>query len=72
MRKNQLRNKTLKQLKSVSYDHRQQIESKLYHHLFSTPFWKQAQSIGITISQDFEWNTVPIIEEGWKQNKNIS
>lgn len=39
--------------------------------MLSSELWKNANTIGMTIAQDFEWATGSIIEAGWKQNKRI-
>src|SRR5699024_8884831 len=36
-----------------------------------TSLWEEAQTIGITISKGFEWDTTTIIEKAWAQNKTI-
>ncbi|WP_339231120.1 5-formyltetrahydrofolate cyclo-ligase [Oceanobacillus sp. FSL K6-2867] len=69
--KTNLRKETINRLKSLSIDEKRKIEVKLMGKLLSSELWKYADTIGLTISQDFEWATGPIIEAGWKQNKKI-
>ncbi|MBS2969690.1 5-formyltetrahydrofolate cyclo-ligase [Metabacillus sp. KIGAM252] len=38
----------------------------------TSPLWKNARTIGLTISQNREANTRSIIEKGWKEGKRIA
>ncbi|MGY0692915.1 5-formyltetrahydrofolate cyclo-ligase [Virgibacillus sp. FSP13] len=69
--KSQMRKAMIAQLKQMSNEQKQIIEHKLIENLITSDYWKQATSIGITISQAFEWNTRPIIEAAWKQGKSV-
>lgn len=51
---------------------RQTIEAAMYQSLFSSDEWKKAKIIGVTLSQEHEWSTEPIIQEGWKAGKTIA
>src|SRR5699024_2258906 len=37
----------------------------------NSTLWKQAETIGITMAQEFEWSTKPIIKEAWNNGKTI-
>src|SRR5699024_694729 len=50
---------------------RKKIEKNMLNHLIHTTAWENAQTIGITISKGFEWDTTAIIEKAWEQNKII-
>lgn len=71
MDKQELRINILNQLKKLTPETKKVIEHKLYNRLYSTKKWKYANIIGITMSKSFEWNTKPIIEQAWKQQKKI-
>ena len=71
MDKSQLRNKAITYLKSLSGE-KQIIEEKLTDQLIHSELWKNASSIGVTISQGFEWDTYAIIDAAWKENKQVS
>src|SRR5690625_4415615 len=58
-------------LKNLSVQEKKGIEQKLFFHLVCSKYWKQANVIGITISQMYEWNTKPIIQKAWKNDKRI-
>ncbi|WP_066192970.1 MULTISPECIES: 5-formyltetrahydrofolate cyclo-ligase [Gracilibacillus] len=47
------------------------ITESLHRHLYLTPAWKQATTIGITISKGLEWETQPIIEMSYLLGKKI-
>lgn len=66
-----MRQSTLAYLKDLSDDERQTISNKLRDQLLATDMWREANSIGITISQKFEWDTRSIIEKGWEQGKTV-
>ncbi|MBN8236632.1 5-formyltetrahydrofolate cyclo-ligase [Halobacillus kuroshimensis] len=59
-------------LHNISLREKQSIESSMYQSLFSSEEWNKAKIIGVTLSQDHEWSTEPIIEEGWKAGKTIA
>lgn len=61
----------MSKLKEQSKVSRKQIEQKIIHQLMCSELWHHAQTIGITISQTVEWNTIPIIEAAWDQGKKI-
>ncbi|WP_078577052.1 5-formyltetrahydrofolate cyclo-ligase [Salipaludibacillus agaradhaerens] len=47
-------------------------ETQLIHEkLFSHSVWKQASTIGVTVSIKNEINTLPIIEQAWQEGKQI-
>ncbi|MUK87121.1 5-formyltetrahydrofolate cyclo-ligase [Ornithinibacillus sp. L9] len=72
MEKKELRKATISKLKNLSIAERQKIEEQLIHNLLHSDQWNKANTIGITVSQGFEWNTKKIIEAGWKADKIIS
>lgn len=43
----------------------------IYEKLFSHPVWRQASTIAVTVSMKNEINTLPIIEEAWRDNKQV-
>lgn len=59
-----------KQLQSAMTFNNERLEAqKLYHKLFNTKAWKDAQIIATTISNPLELNTIPIIQKAFVQNK---
>lgn len=71
MNKSKLRKKTIEYLNTISFTEKQNIEQKLVHNLLNTPLWKNANVVGITVSQKYEWDTRMLIETAWKQGKQI-
>lgn len=71
MEKSQLRKQMAHTLQLIPLFKRKNIEDQLLNHLCAQNFWKNATIIGITISQDSEWNTRPIIEAAWQQGKKV-
>jgi len=71
MTKSELRKKKLKQLNEMQSNERTLIEKTIVYNFLSSTLYKNAQIIGITISQGIEWNTKPIIESAWRNHKTI-
>ncbi|HLR54621.1 MAG TPA: 5-formyltetrahydrofolate cyclo-ligase [Pseudogracilibacillus sp.] len=59
-------------MQSLSPEERNEIEQRLHKNLYNHTIWKNAQTIGVTFSNEFEWDTSPLIEKAWKANKNIA
>jgi len=66
-----LRKEYLAKLKNLAPKQRELINHQLQKELFQHPKWQKAKTIGITISQSHEWDTWPIIERAWQENKNV-
>lgn len=66
-----LRQTAMSKLKSLTKGEKIHIEGKIFDTLINSDIWKKANVIGLTIAQDFEWNTQALIEMAWKQNKTI-
>ncbi|MDR2833749.1 MAG: 5-formyltetrahydrofolate cyclo-ligase [Streptococcaceae bacterium] len=73
MKKDKLRKQTIIDLQKLSENPaaKQMLENKLHQKLFTSPEWKNAQTIGLTISQQIEINTKPIITKAWSEGKAI-
>nr|WP_245799250.1 5-formyltetrahydrofolate cyclo-ligase [Virgibacillus siamensis] len=71
MDKTEMRKNAIMRLKNTSESERKIIEEKLLYHLLQFKGWKQAKTIGITISNGFEWATRPIIETAWNEQKDV-
>ncbi|MBB6454275.1 5-formyltetrahydrofolate cyclo-ligase [Salirhabdus euzebyi] len=69
--KNLLRNKGKSLLESVREEKRNELSLKLTNHVIHTSWWKEATTIGITISMEHEWNTRYLIEAAWKEGKKV-
>jgi 5-formyltetrahydrofolate cyclo-ligase len=71
MDKRKLRQATIENLKQLTIEEKQKTEGSLIHQLVQSELWQQANTIGVTMSQGFEWDTKEIIEQAWKQNKIV-
>src|SRR5690625_2800284 len=48
-----------------------QKEYDMYERVFQSSLWINADVIGITCSESFEWNTFPIIKMAWSIGKKV-
>ncbi|MBM7597960.1 5-formyltetrahydrofolate cyclo-ligase [Virgibacillus halotolerans] len=71
MDKQNLRQTTIQKVKELTTKEKQQIEESLINQLVSSTLWQQANTIGVTMSQGFEWDTKAIIERAWEQDKTV-
>ncbi|MFD2046071.1 5-formyltetrahydrofolate cyclo-ligase [Ornithinibacillus salinisoli] len=71
MSKEKLRKAMIHKLKNINNENKKIIEQRLLHQLIRTDLWKQARTIGITVSQGFEWDTKSIIQSGWNEGKKM-
>ncbi|MFC0299733.1 5-formyltetrahydrofolate cyclo-ligase [Virgibacillus soli] len=71
MDKPTIRKTILHALENIESAEKAQIEAQLHRYLFQSPMWEQAKTVGITLAQGLEWNTKPIIEKGWSEEKTI-
>lgn len=71
MEKVAIRKQVIETLTSLTSEEKRRIEASFYEVLFSSPIWKNARSIGVTLSNGFEWNTEPIIRQAWLEGKKV-
>lgn len=71
MDKKTLRKKLKATLENIDNDKRREVTHKLLTQLIHSDLWNQAQTVGVTVSGGFEWDTISIIEQGWKDGKTI-
>lgn len=72
MNKAQLRNDMLDKMKQINIDEKKHIEQTLMQHLFHTSMWKEARTVGVTVSSHLEWDTYSIMKEAWREKKIIA
>src|SRR5699024_5453353 len=63
MDKSELRQKAVSTLKQIHTADKKALEQQMLNHLVHSKTWKNAHTIGITISKGFEWETKAIIEK---------
>ncbi|API90542.1 MULTISPECIES: 5-formyltetrahydrofolate cyclo-ligase [Virgibacillus] len=71
MTKEQLRKSTITILNQMDAAQRKKVEQQLHHQLVTSSIWKNADTIGITISKGFEWDTNKLIKQAWEQGKTV-
>lgn len=70
--KKELRTLTLKKLADLSEPAFIAAVEQILHGLFNHPKWKDAKTIGVTVSRGKEIPTRPIIEQAWKEGKRVT
>lgn len=58
-------------LQNISEDSRKSIQKRISRKLFSSGYWKNASTIGVTISRAYEWDTELIIDRAWADRKEV-
>lgn len=71
MYKRKLRLQILERLNQLSEEEKTEIENLLISHLIHSKLFQKSSVIGTTFSQPFEWNTKPIMEKAWEENKTV-
>jgi 5-formyltetrahydrofolate cyclo-ligase len=65
--------RTMKQkLQTMDQVERAGAAQAVHQELFTSQMWKQAESIAITVSREFELPTRPVIERAWNEGKTVS
>lgn len=72
MDKKQIREDMISKLIHIDDNQREQVENYMRKILFQSSLWEQAATIGITYSQQFEWDTTKIIDQGFIDQKRIA
>lgn len=70
--KQTMRKHMINKLKHLPKNEKIYIEQQLQQKLLNSILWNQADTIGITYSSDFEWDTTNIIKKCWELNKTIA
>lgn len=71
MTKTEWRKKIKNLLVSMDKEDRKIKSKKIALQLFNTEYWKKSNSIGITVSRNFELDTSPIIKKAWDEGKTV-
>jgi len=71
LNKADIRQMIISKLRKITDKERYIIENALLKGLVESNLWKKANSIGITISHGFEWDTSDLIKTAWKQGKQV-
>ncbi|MDZ7834586.1 MAG: 5-formyltetrahydrofolate cyclo-ligase [Alkalibacterium sp.] len=71
MGKDELRKGMLISLEQIGLIERKKAEKAIHGHLFDSSLWKEAETIGVTLSTHKEWDTKKIIEQAWLEEKRV-
>lgn len=69
--KKEVRLQKMAALKELSPIEKKKAEESIYAHLFASTYWKNAHTVALTVSQDFEIATLPIAEEAHRSGKRV-
>lgn len=58
-------------LRQIQKEQKKQFLKDISTKLYETHWWQDANIIAITIAREIELDTLPIIEYGWKQGKQM-
>lgn len=72
MTKETLRKGMIAALTDMAVLERKKVERTLHKRLFSSEFWEKAKVIGLTLSQDLEWDTRAIVKQAWAEGKQVA
>ncbi|WP_346190292.1 5-formyltetrahydrofolate cyclo-ligase [Bacillus massilinigeriensis] len=72
MEKNQLRKKMGTMLKSLNREEYEAKSAMIAKNLFASNQWREAETVGITVSRFPEVDTYRIIEEAWESGKIVA
>ncbi|WP_166805916.1 5-formyltetrahydrofolate cyclo-ligase [Jeotgalibacillus sp. R-1-5s-1] len=70
--KKDLRKNMLQQMKDLSADDRICLTERVYERLFQTDEWRNAQTVGLTVSTGSELETRPVIERAFQDGKTVA
>ncbi|MFC7370396.1 5-formyltetrahydrofolate cyclo-ligase [Fictibacillus iocasae] len=72
MDKKEWRRLMKQKLHQLQDEERRKIYEEIHKKLFSSTLWRDAETIGITVSRDFELPTKPVIEKAWQEGKTVA
>lgn len=71
MTKETLRKGMIAALVDMNASERKKAEVGLHKQLFASSLWKKAKIIGLTLSQDLEWDTRTLVQRAWEEEKRV-
>ncbi|MEH7459461.1 5-formyltetrahydrofolate cyclo-ligase [Bacillus pseudomycoides] len=66
-----LRKRILEHMNSLSTEQYKNLSEQIVFSLYEQREWKEAETIGITLSMEHEVNTYIIIEKAWQEGKKV-
>ncbi|WP_188206163.1 5-formyltetrahydrofolate cyclo-ligase [Alkalibacillus aidingensis] len=58
-------------LTNINQNYKQTAIHDISKHLFNSNLWLKANTIAVTIPRKIELDTFPLIEQAWKEGKNV-
>ncbi|MBM7650046.1 5-formyltetrahydrofolate cyclo-ligase [Bacillus ectoiniformans] len=72
MKKKQIRDHMKRLLSEIDKRDFEQESFEIANQLFAMEEWREAETVGLTVSSDLEVDTWQIIKQGWKEGKRIT
>jgi len=69
--KREMRHRMLDRLRQLSATEKQAYDRQIAAYLYQWPQWQEAQVVAITVARETEVNTIPIIEQAWREGKTV-
>ncbi|ESU70574.1 hypothetical protein T260_18845 [Geobacillus thermopakistaniensis] len=69
--KQEWRQRMLNQLRQLKAAEKEMYDRQIAAHLYRWPLWQTARTIAMTVSRETEVNTLPIMEQAWREGKTI-
>ncbi|MBC6974474.1 5-formyltetrahydrofolate cyclo-ligase [Bacillus sp. Xin] len=66
-----LRKKIVEQMNALSKEQHKTLSEQIVFSLYEQKEWRDAQTIGITLSMEHEVNTYVIIKQAWREGKKV-
>lgn len=66
-----LRKKIVEQMNFLSKEQHKTLSEQIVFSLYEQKEWREAETIGITLSMEHEVNTYVIIEQAWREGKKL-
>ncbi|WP_426980249.1 5-formyltetrahydrofolate cyclo-ligase [Bacillus pseudomycoides] len=66
-----LRKKIVEQMNFLSKEQHKTLSEQIVFFLYEQKEWREAKTIGITLSMEHEVNTYVIIEQAWREGKKV-
>ncbi|WP_459499429.1 5-formyltetrahydrofolate cyclo-ligase [Bacillus sp. C1] len=67
-----LRKKIVEKMNSLSKEQHKTLSEQIVFSLYKQQEWREAETIGITLSMEHEVNTYAIIEQAWREGKKVT
>src|SRR5690625_598613 len=58
-------------LSKIDEQEREEISKQIQNHLFQSNVWRDAQTIGVHLSMEIEWDTREIVKRAFEEGRNV-